>query len=640
MIKMNSIDVFELEKEFVKTIIRDTIETYSGQWRLIHESIQNAHDAIQKNSNIQTGKIEIQFFFGTNTIEVKDNGTGIDLNKFGNIFLLGAGDKKETELRKLLKGSQGVGIKSTLFTSEVFKIETVHDGRYWEYEVKDFYKYDTSDFNSGITPPKSRPSQASDGSTITYSLHNYSLQEFFSEIVNEYLEETSRENEEIENEEDFKAIIEAYFRTKTYIGCVQAMLGNNQKLKPIQVELTIRFDHPTQKGHEKIEIEHCKFISDPRYHNASINFSFPGKYLDIAELHANLKKSERADHLFSDFEAVLNSAPDSAFRKLLIQKFSKDDIKKLLSRPKRDGVTGNLSFTPNPALLQKHKTALEHINGIYLVIGQRTYLAKYFHIGAKQHISVNGLPTNISLNLPHGALSYLNNVYVVLDVDYTLGFGKRNLPGRAKGIIDAFFSDAWNILRKVAPKIVGQREGRDPSESQVWEKEEELETYKSAENKFRTLPLNFKTTPREEQEVVALFFELIGRKKLNGYFPFRVGGNRATYDALFYIDQNQGDKIPQNLRYRELKTVEFKLRLSELIDDFADDLKFLEDIDLLVCWENNHEDDTSEYSVHSLDREGIEPLAAGAQLRIQKGTRTCQVLVLKDFIESLKLEQP
>ena len=190
----------------------------------------------------------------------------------------------------------------------------------------------------------------------------------------------------------------------------------------------------------------------------------------------------------------------------------------------------------------------------------------------------------------------------------------------------------------MAPLVVGQREGTDPSQLSVWDKEEELENYEDRDNLLGTLPLCFKTTPQEEQEVVALFFELVGKKLLKGYFPFRVGGNRATYDALSFIDQDEGDRLPRDIRPRELKTVEFKFQLSGLIQDFTDEMKFLNDIDLVVCWENDC-DDEIEYNIHSLEREGIMPLP-GAQLRIQKGTSTCQVLVLKEFIESLEFGQP
>ena len=43
-----TMNLFGIQKDFVKTIIRDTVETYSGQWRLVHEAIQNAHDSIHR----------------------------------------------------------------------------------------------------------------------------------------------------------------------------------------------------------------------------------------------------------------------------------------------------------------------------------------------------------------------------------------------------------------------------------------------------------------------------------------------------------------------------------------------------------------------------------------------------------------
>jgi len=129
---------------------------------------------------------------------------------------------------------------------------------------------------------------------------------------------------------------------------------------------------------------------------------------------------------------------------------------------------------------------------------------------------------------------------------------------------------------------------------------------------------------------------MVGRKLLRGYFPFRVGG-KTVYDGLFYIDKSQGDTIPQNIKSHNLKFVEFKYCVSGLIRDLDDEKKFLQEIDLLVCWENDIKDDAAiEYSIHSLSRENIEPYP-GAQKRIKRGINSCQVLILKDFLESLKL---
>ncbi|MFB0557292.1 MAG: hypothetical protein ACETVW_05500 [Dehalococcoidia bacterium] len=75
--------------------------------------------------------------------------------------------------------------------------------------------------------------------------------------------------------------------------------------------------------------------------------------------------------------------------------------------------------------------------------------------------------------------------------------------------------------------------------------------------------------------------------------------------------------------------MEFKVRLSELIQDFMDEKKYLRDIDLAVVWEDDYEGE--DYIVSSLERDGIEPLP-GAQKRIRSGTQSCQVIVLKDLL--------
>jgi hypothetical protein len=332
---------------------------------------------------------------------------------------------------------------------------------------------------------------------------------------------------------------------------------------------------------------------------------------------------------------VLITPPDPTLRKILIQKLDPEDVERLLYKTKRDPDTNALILEKDTDTIRRHQRALGYVNGIYLIISQRNYMGKYLHLGPRQFLSVNGLPTNIALSTPRGALAYLNNIHLVMDVDVTLGFGKRNIPGRTKGIIDALFADLWRMLRRVCPPIVGVKEGKDPTDFETWDKEAEYDAFKDGANTFRDLPLSLKITPQTEQEVAALFFELIGRKILKGYFPFRTGGSRSLYDGLFFIESAGSDKLPKKFKARELKVVEFKYHLSEIISDFDEQIKYLDDIDVVVCWDDDTDPDTLEYNVHSLEREGIDPLP-GATLRIQKGTQSCQVIVLKDVIESLE----
>ena len=90
----------------------------------------------------------------------------------------------------------------------------------------------------------------------------------------------------------------------------------------------------------------------------------------------------------------------------------------------------------------------------------------------------------------------------------------------------------------------------------------------------------------------------------------------------------------QNIKATSLRCVEFKYCVSGLLKDLDDETKFLTDIDLLVCWKNDIKEETETgYSIHSLVREGIEPYPS-AQWRIKKGNASCQVLVLKEYLES------
>lgn len=631
-------NLFSIQDELVKNIIKDTIETYSGQWRIIHEAIQNAHDAIQLNTNVKRGLIEIDFFVGTNKVQVRDNGVGISIEKFKNVFLLGGSDKISEDTKKLLKGSQGVGIKATLFTSNYFRIETIYSGKTWNMALNDSYQFFDSDFDGNVKEPTQTNTERASGTLIEYTLNDYSVLDFLNEVVEEHFEEIYINEEDFVNQEiDANAllrILETYFRTKTYVGCVQSLLGTNKHLKAINVKLSIHLDSSSLNEHRKNEVKQSHFLSDDSNLGKIYDTTFEGKYLDLQELHANLRQGDRVDKLYTNFEDILNNPPSETIKKLLIQKLDKDQAKRLLYRYRRQP-DGSFLLEPDHTLLSKHSRTLAILNGIYLVVGQRPYISKYFGIATKQLLSVNGLPTNIVLNPPRGALSYLNNVHILIDVDTKLGFGKRNIAGRTMGMINHFFVDAWSMIRKVAPEIVGLREGKDPTDVRVWIKEEEYDNYQKQDNFLKNLPLYWKTIPLEEQEVIAFFFELLGRKVLTGYFPFRLGIN-STYDGLFYIDETGKDTIPSAFQARLLKQVEFKRNLSELIKNFDEESKFLVDIDLAVCWVNDCSDD-GEYNITSLERDNIKAYP-GATFRIRKGTQQCQVIVLRDFIDNLQLK--
>jgi len=94
----------------------------------------------------------------------------------------------------------------------------------------------------------------------------------------------------------------------------------------------------------------------------------------------------------------------------------------------------------------------------------------------------------------------------------------------------------------------------------------------------------------QEAAVVALFHELVGAGLLKGYFTYEIG-YKMTYDfwGQYKIEKSLVGKKYQNLAKDgiiDLPIVaEFKYRAEDILDDFESDMKFFNDIDLIVCWD-------------------------------------------------------
>lgn len=396
------------------------------------------------------------------------------------------------------------------------------------------------------------------------------------------------------------------------------------------MKVNIVLDYPTVEDHKRNKIPQCAFLSEEVNHGKVISREFPAIYTDFKEIYMSLKTQYKADRFFEHVSVVIENPPDRSIKKILIQKLTKEQSKMLLSDIRRDRSTGRLQLIQHPGKLEKHRKLLEKLNGIYLLIGPSPYLKKFLHLSAKQLISINGLPTNIGLNpvTSSGKLGYLLNIHFVMDLDSTLGYGKRNIPSVVKGQADTFFADIFNFLTRLASLIVGERESIEPP-GDLWDKEKEYDTFQATNNTFKDIDLPLKLPPQEEQDVVCLFHELLSSGKIKGYYPFRASTNR-TYDALMYISKSEDGDMPAEISWRDLKFVEFKLRLSEIIEDFRTEKKSIRDLDLLIVWEDDYEMD-GEYTISFLERDGIDPLPC-AQKRIKLGTQSCQVIVLKELL--------
>lgn len=143
--------------------------------------------------------------------------------------------------------------------------------------------------------------------------------------------------------------------------------------------------------------------------------------------------------------------------------------------------------------------------------------------------------------------------------------------------------------------------------AQVIAPDKELYEWKKQQEAYRDKnPLAFSpgeggvsllSTPRQEQDVVALFHELVGTGVLRG-FRFFGTSQSDRYDSLFLMEYSHEDNILFETETQRLgvnrsltlpystepKVLEYKYTFDSLVDDFDREEKFAKQVDLVVCW--------------------------------------------------------
>ena len=100
-----------------------TVETYPTAWKVVHETLQNAKDAIRRSQ--QSGTIKILLDLHNQSVTITDNGTGFPRSD----ELLGfGGTDKDNDPDWGINGRQGVGLKAVILSTDRFSINAVLKG--------------------------------------------------------------------------------------------------------------------------------------------------------------------------------------------------------------------------------------------------------------------------------------------------------------------------------------------------------------------------------------------------------------------------------------------------------------------------------------------------------------------------------
>lgn len=609
--------------------LRQTISAYSDSMIVIGEAIQNAIDAVCEDPKPEKGIISVDVNFDNESVSVQDNGIGFPPNL--ELLFLGGTQKKG----KKTKGSIGVGIKVTLFSSEYFCIQSNNGSDLWKIEINNACNFEN--LNSLDVPdplPEDSDPLKERGTRVTYNFvkpnKNISyLNLFVKEIMDSCLPRgiDSGFGESISNLQtgypsSFATLLSSFLRRYSYIGDVLARLGPQERYpkKGIDINISIQCNDPINKF--------GKQIGEMFAGKEKQIFTIEPTFLLVEDTLNWVPKGKKAPRIFND---KLGNGGTSLDRTdgFNIQLFASNEDYELLLKNKK----GDL---PSDTDIKKFREKLfPFINGIILTIGRIPDFDKFLPGGSRRVISCNGVVTSHEIDLIRGRnQEYVRCFDMIIDLNAELNYGKNQLTNThlVRWVRD-YINEAYvRVIQNATGSWVGKIPQQKDEDDEVFVGRDDLGIDKLTTRKM----------PKDENDAIGLFFELAGL----GLFPeYRIFGlsQKATYDCKAAIRREiDGDNVFNPVDDSKLKTVEFKLLASVLIQDFDRFQKFARELDLVIAWDIGNYD-SNNFAIYDIDQSDafqtspkrVFPRVSKYIYDSKEGSEV-QVLILKEIIEDIK----
>jgi hypothetical protein len=555
----------------------------------VGEALQNSLDAVCDPNGQRRGMIEVEVDFDSETVTVSDNGIGFppDLH-----FLYLGGTTKRGNASK---GKIGVGIKVTMFSSHYFRIRSNNGERTWIAEISDANNFEEL---SSLSIPQTLPEDPSPlqhrGTHMQYSFpstpdNGNFLDDFVTEMVDTCLPHGAntgfgRSIVELNTgyPSPFAALLSSFLRRYSYVGDVLAAM-NRQTRYPeegIGVEVTLGCNNPIERFGEQV---------GALYGSESIqSFSVDTDYLRVEDTLQWVPSGRRAPRMFSEHLGLGGQGVTrtDGFNKL--EFVSAEGYESLLKNSR-----GNLPDSVN----EYRNNLFRYINGISLTMGRIPEFEKFLPGGSQRVISCNGIVTNHEIDLTSGQnQQYVRCFDLIVDLDSDLNYGKTHLTNtRLVKRVRDFINDVYaRVLQNATATWVGKMpQPPDNGDREVFVGRPNLDLSEYVMRKV----------PRDENDVIALFFEMAGR----GVFPndvYRIFGlsQKDPYDCRVAIRRREdSEEILTPSDDTKLRIADFKLSAAEVMRDFMTGQKSAEALDIIIAW-NQGERTSRDYAIYDIDQ--------------------------------------
>lgn len=553
---MNSVNFLaQRSKNSIRKEINNIIHSYNNSWDFLCELFQNSFDAIVRYNKLigeKRHKIEFTIDVSKRQIIVKDTGIGIKAALVQEIVAPNGTDK-EDEMDSI--GEKGVGLTYTIFSCNNFAIETQNTDSFFKGEIKwaSSWRNKSTDTTPALDIIESKDTP---DTTDTYTIITLGDVDKFEPYEDDLFCQPPE-------------VIEYIIRTRTVLGFMKKIYGEVQP---------------------DIEIEYT-FIDG---NGTAIKNTVPFSYM----LPTQFVGRNYID--FEDFIAKAATYDDK-------QKTQKLRGKALY---KTGHVTVNnrrlnyyCFFAPSRSLWKE----ICEKNNLFLAGDKEQGMLLTSGI----YVVTKGMPTGIVVESPAtGSSGYWNNFYMLIEDDkIVFDLGRKYIPSRTKGTIKGI---AKNLFSEFLPymKYVTTDPSVTTNINSTIQQVTKNNLYATMQN-FANLKLDeigyLKNPNSQEAAVVSIFHELIGAKILKGYYSLSTG-YKQTYDLwttysikASEIGSNYASLADDNGLITLPCVIEFKYAAEDIINDLSADIKFFNDMDLLVCWDL----DEQKFAANAIDVEQI-----------------------------------
>ncbi|MEI6641037.1 MAG: hypothetical protein WCL10_03310 [Novosphingobium sp.] len=610
-----------------RRIVSNILKSYTGYFDLFSELIQNALDAMEAKSRTEANgyrpEIWIHIDIQGSKIRVVDNGVGMDAHQLRYFAKPNVSFKKPREYR----GQKGVGANFLAYGFSLIRIHTRKDrqeyavnlrqGRQWAQDQHDTVprpKFSTELF--GIP----ELSQGQDGTAVEVVVGGVSGErpKRFDWIG----ARTAQQWADV-------------LRIKTPIGGIYLRTSS---LSPIvNVKVTDSSGNVTFTTLSKPEYYYPHEMADIKVGAVTdIEKALHGLQGSTDERYARLDSQyKRLDCLWEIYDTKQIVDEDWWFSKTL------DDDQRALVR--KHNVVIYSAFLRSAKMWGELNEEILGLNKGQRVIRGGLQLASDFM--AQGDLTIIPLTSTIG---------YQANTHIIVHfMDGSPDMGRKAFQPELEELAKRLAVQCVNIFKRYLQNL------KPDSGAVAITPDKELHEWKRAQEQYRDRKsLSFKAAngnitllsePQQEQDVIALFHQLIGLNLIRG-IKFFSTSQSERYDSLYLLDYDPDEDIrysktnnplgigpDSTLPYpSEPRVLEYKYDLDALTRDFANDVKYPKHINFVVFWKATKQF-KEKYYLNSLlvGDEGASRLTFGAtHLAFADGNQQpdFEVCILEDLL--------